>query len=164
MNSLKISCINNNLTFKGIRNTNKLTKISKNITKNPILSVIGLGSCASMGIRYNEKEPTYTEYRDDLINRIMELNKKIDEEEYGNGRDIEFPESSLSKKLEERRLPDFSEKIFDEDFYDDLDNIDCTPIKMADLKKESALIKNKQLRAIAETICRKEQLNKSMLD
>ena len=164
MNSLKINCINNNLTFKGIRNTNKLAKISKNITKNPMLPVIGLGSCVGIGIRYNEKEPTYTEYRDDLINRIMELNTKIEAREYENGEKIELPESPLSKKMEERRLPDFSEREFDEDFYNNFDGIDHTPIEMADIKKETAIIKNRQLKTIAETICRKEQLNKSMLD
>ena len=116
--------------------------------------------------RYNEKEPSdYENFRDDLINRIMETNKKIHEKEKSEEElkpeDYKIPDSA---EMEKHRLPDFSELNLDENLYDDFINMDHTPVILANFKKEAAIIKNKQLKTITETICRKKQLNRSLLN
>ena len=115
--------------------------------------------------KYNEKEKKPFDFKEDLINRIMSMNKniqdKMDVGEELKPEDYKLPDS---EEMAKRRLPDFSEMAIDKDIYDDLDKIDHTPIEMSDIKKETAIIKNRQLKKIVETICKKEQLNRALMD
>lgn len=171
MISLKVNSINNNVIFRGIKNAGRFTKAVTNTKKDGvIMSATALGGCIGMGItyqkikeqvkRYNEKEEKPSNSQKDFINRIMALNEKIQvAKEKGE-------EVNISRLLgiEDKRLPDFSEHEYDYDLYDEINNIDRSLIDIKDFKKEAGIIKNKQLKTIAETICRKEQLNKALLN
>lgn len=181
MNSLKINSCNNNIMFRGTKNIHKSAKVIRDITKNNVYAPLaGLGVCAGLGIvlqpgnnpiklreqaiKYNKKIP---DWQKDLLDRIQEMQDNIktkqDAGEEINSEGLKLPPTPLSKKIEDGRIPDFSEREMDKDIQNELENIDYTPVKMADFKIEAATIKNKQLKKIAETICRKEDLNKSML-
>ena len=162
-----------------------MINIVKNTAKkDAFIPAIALGSFAGVGmisqqginlkkikeqaIRYNEKEPESSGWQNDLVDRIMAMQERIKaKEESGeelSDEDYKLPPSPLSLKMEEGCLPDFSEIDLDEDLYDDLNNINCTPVKMAGFKKEAAIINNRQLKKIAETICRKDELKVSLLN
>ena len=178
MNSLRINSVNNNMVFEGIKRPVKtITSFAK---YNPIVPVTMFGGIISTGIlykskndkikereqalRYNEKESS--DLKEDMINRIMNLKKKLEA-----GEDIAHEgtvKHLVPKEIEERRLPDFSEANLDNNFYDDFgddfNNMNHTQIKLKDFKKEAAIIKNKQLKKIAETICKKEELDHALLN
>ena len=119
-------------------------------------------------IRYNEKEKQLSDCWEEVINGNQNISKQneteSDTEKNVNSENRLFSPSILPNDLEDKLLPDFRERKYDDDFYNDLNNIDDTPIKMAEFKKKADIIKNKQLKTIAETICRKEQLSKATLD
>ena len=175
---------NDNTTFKSVKNTGNLVKVVTNTAKKDAFwPAIALGSFAGIGIisqqginlkklkenaiKYNEKEPESSDLQNDLVNRIMAMQERIKaKEEAGeelDDEDYKLPSSLLSLKMEEGRLPDFSERESDEDSFDELNRIDYTVIDINDFKKEAAIIKNKQLKKIAETICKKGNLHKSTL-
>ncbi len=185
MHLLKINSVNN-INFNSIRNIGGSTKNAEQKIKSNILAhTTVLGSIVGAGVtytnennktndriilreqakRYNEKEEHFNPQQE-FLNRIKDLSKKM-QAKMAAGEKMtseEVAECLKSKKLEARRLPDFSKTEIDYDFYNDLDNTDCTCIEMTDFKKEAAIIKNKQLKKIAETICRKGQLSKVLLN
>ena len=174
-----------NTTFRSIKNSGELKKVIANTAKNKfVVPSMTLASCAGLGItyqttnreklklkesaiKYDENEPQSIDWKEDLLNRIEAMQAKIrakeDEGEELTDEDYKLPPSPLSLKMEEGRLPDFSERESDEESFDELNRIDYALIDINDFNKEAAIIKNKQLKKIAETICKKGKLHKSSL-
>ena len=113
--------------------------------------------------RYNEKEKTELSF---------EEKQKIERDVYELGAAYKAKEAAEKgetaptwEEIQERRLPDFTDR---EDIYDklieDLNKIDYSRIDMAEFNKSASIIKNQQLKKIAETICKNDQLSKTLMD
>ena len=112
--------------------------------------------------QYNEKESQRTS-REDMMKKIAEWDAAYKTEKAAeNGEEYEAP---TWEEIQQRRLPDFTER---EDFYDDLmdrlNQIDYSVIDISDFNKSASVINNKHLKTIAETICKNNQLSKSLMD
>ena len=176
MNSLKISNVNNNITFESTKNLVKA--ITSPTKRNALLPLITTGVGVGMtGIayqtlksdkydknanKYNEKEKKSPSPLESFMSKIKELGKGAKKEENtekdANPRKINFP---TPESME--RLPDFRESVDNDDYFDDMSGMDYTSIELDNFKKEAVMIKNRQLKKIAETICKNEQLDKSIL-
>ena len=185
MNSLKINSIYGNMAFKGIKNINKpVKKVITNAAKsNPIVPAAILSGFVGAGIiyksinnetneritlreqakRYNEKESS--DSQEDFINRIIKLNEEVQARQDA-GEDItheDILKHLRTEEMEERRLPDFREIDLNHDFFDELNNVNHNQIELKNFKEEASVIKNKQIKKIAETICKKQQLDQALL-
>ena len=174
MNTLKINSINNNLTFRSIKDISKSAKVIKTATTMAMSSITAAGITYSIykdgGLdanpiklreqanKYNEKTSRTSDFSEDILNKEVQTTENAEV-------DTKFEDiNSISKKMEEQRLPDFREvKGIDEDFLASLSRIDCNLIDRNDLKKEISIIKNKQLKNIAENICGQNQLSKALV-
>lgn len=115
------------------------------------------------GNRYNEKDKSESNMIDDIEKKVAMMTAEYKARKAAeNGEESELP---TWEEIQQRRLPDFTDR---EDFYDDLmdrlNKIDHTIIDIADFNKSAAIIKNKQLKKVAETICKNNQLSKSLMD
>ena len=175
MISLKINSINSNITFNGTKNVKRLISTVTNAPKGsnvtPIAKLSSSVGMAGMMYQllkikeYNKKENNSVDAQEEVIKRILNLHKKI-QEKVDAGEKItteDITKHLRSEKMEAGRLPDFIERDYG-DFYNECIYLDDNIIELADFKKEAAIIKNKQLKKIAETICKKEQLDKVFLD
>ena len=164
MDSLKINSYNNNIMFKSIKNT-------KVIKAAALTGITGTGILLQQSInpvqtkKYSKKSKT-PDWQKELVDRIMKMQKKLEEKEAaGESMDSdEIHDMLMSESVKAVKVPDLRSNEINEDMYDEFFNGNNTPIKMTDFKKEASIIKNKQLKTIAETICRKNQLNKGTMN
>lgn len=154
MISFNINNNRNNITFTSIKNTSKITKAISSTTKNNAIKPLVMLSCGA------GMETMYHIFNYSKCNSGNAYNEKESNTEDGSESENV---STVLKDLKERKIPDFREFEFDEDFMKELENLDETPIEMDDFKKESVIIKNRKIKTIAETICKKEQLSKPLL-
>ena len=185
MNSLKINSIYGNMAFKGVKNINKpVKKVITTAAKNNFLvpatmlsGIVGSGityksisnetkertTQKEQAKRYNEKESS--DSQEDFINRIIKLNEEVQARQDA-GEDItheDILKHLRTEEMEERRLPDFREIDLNHDFFDELNNVNHNQIELKNFKEEASVIKNKQIKKIAETICKKQQLDQALL-
>ena len=116
------------------------------------------------GNRYNEKEEPKWTSREEIMRRFTEMEAEYEAKIAAENGETETPKVPTWEEMQERRLPDFSdnEEIYDK-LLEDIGKVDYSTIDISDFEQSASIIKNKQLKKVAETICKNEQLSKSLL-